>query len=248
MMPDKVVFRESPLLWKMQDKNFPYLSCLRRVTLFINFKGNRPLEISNNPHSLNLSCKMGFIWMRTNLFSWQKLRSLPRIEKEAGSEWIGTLTGCDKINANNVTNFVVKWASDKVIQNNIPDFLLDRDNQTRQQNRLLDHQEYPNIFFLVWVHRTLHLASQEFCKEIKIPVIKLSSTQINHLRIFGGELELACSRGMHEPRPRGRPRPLPKYEFSELRCDVRLDNIKRQCHFPFLWHILMTFFVIFKHE
>lgn len=118
MMPDKVVFRESPLLWKMQDKNFPYLSCLRRVTLFINFEGNRPLEISNNPHSLNLSCKMGFIWMRTNLFSWQKLRSLPRIEKEAGSKWIWTLTGCDKINANNVTNFVVKWVSDKVIQKN----------------------------------------------------------------------------------------------------------------------------------
>ena len=195
MMPDKVVFRESPLLWKMQDKTFPYLSCLRRVTLFINFKGNRPLEISNNPHSLNLSCKMGFIWMRTNLFSWQKLRSLPRIEKEAGSEWIWTLTGCDKINANNATNFVDKWVSDEVILNNVPDSLLGRDNQICQQNRQPGHQEYPNIFSLVWVHRTLHPASQEFCKERKIRVIKESSSQINHLGIFGGKLGLTCSRG-----------------------------------------------------
>ena len=112
MMPDKVVFRESPLLWKGQDKIFPYLSCLQRVKIFIN------LEIFNNPHSLNLSWKMSFIWMRTNLFSRQKLRSLPRVGKEAGSKWIETLTGCDKINANNLTNFVVKWASDKVIQKN----------------------------------------------------------------------------------------------------------------------------------
>lgn len=145
-----------------------------------------------------------------------------------------------------MTNFAVKWASDKVIQNNIPDFLLGRDNQTRQQNRLLDHQEYPNIFFLVWVHRTLHLASQEFWKEIKIPVIKLSSTQINHLRIFGGELELACSRGMHEPRPRGRPRPLPKYEFSELRCDVRLDKYQKAMSFSFFVAYFNDFFCHFK--
>ena len=199
----------------------------------------------------------GFYLNENKSFFTTKLRSLPRIEKEAGSKWIWTLTGCDKINANNVTNFVVKWVSDKVVQSNIPDSLLGRDNQTCQQNRRPGHQEYPNIFSPVWVHRTLHLASQEFCKEIKIRVIKKSSSQINHLGIFGGKLELACSRGSWANTPNVLPGALARharastawapdlwreYEFGELRRDARLDNVKLAVSLSFFVSYFNDFF------
>ena len=168
--------------------------------------------------------------------------------------WQNKCKQCDKL-------FVVKWVWDKVIQSNIPDSLLGRDNQTCQQNRQPGHQEYPNIFSPVWVHRTLHLASQEFCKEIKIRVIKKSSSQINHLGIFGGKLELACSQGSWANAPNVLPGALARHArastawvqtFGEntnsVNWDAMLDSImwKWQPHFPFLCHILMAFFCHFK--